>query len=50
MGDKLVNVLGLIVVVAIITAIVSRKNSAAIIRAFGHAFSSSITAALGRSN
>lgn len=48
MGDKLINVLGLIVVVAMITAVVSRRNSSRIIRAFGAAFSNSIRAALGR--
>lgn len=48
MGNRIANIIGLIVVVAMITAIVSRKNSAAIIRAFGQAFSTSIRAALGR--
>lgn len=48
MGDKAMNVVGSIVTVAAITAIVSRPNSAAVIRALGSAFSGSIKAALGR--
>ena len=48
MGNKIANVIGLLIVVAMITAVVSRRNSASIIRAFGQAFSSSIRAALGQ--
>jgi hypothetical protein len=47
-GDKIFNVMGAIVAVAAITAVVSRPNSASVIRAFGDAFSGSISAALGR--
>jgi hypothetical protein len=48
MGDKLFNVLGAIVTVALVTTIVSRPTSATVIRAMGDAFSGSITAALGK--
>lgn len=47
-ADRLFNVMGAIVTVAAITAVVSRPNSASVIRAFGEAFSGSISAALGR--
>jgi hypothetical protein len=47
MGDKALNVIGAIVTVAAITAVVSRPNSAAVVRALGGAFSGSIRAALG---
>lgn len=46
MGEKLFNVLGLIVTVAMVTTIVSRPNSAKVITAMGDAFSGSIKAAL----
>lgn len=45
--ERLFNLLGAIVTVALVTAIVSRRNSANVITAFGNAFSGSITAALG---
>ena len=48
MGDKMFNVLGSIVTVALVTTIVSRPNSATVIRAMGSAFSGSIRAALGK--
>lgn len=48
MGDKVFNVLGSIVTVALVTTIVSRPNSAAVIRESGRAFANSIRAALGR--
>lgn len=48
MGDKLFNVMGAIVTVALVTTIVSRPTSAQVIRAMGDAFSGSIRAALGR--
>lgn len=41
-------ILGAIVMVALITAVVSRPNSARVIRSIGNAFSDSIKAALGR--
>lgn len=47
MGDKLFNVLGAIVTVALVTTIVSRPNSANVIRSLGNAFSGSIRAATG---
>jgi hypothetical protein len=48
MGDRVFNVLGAIVTVALVTTIVSRPNSAAVIRESGRAFSNSIRAALGK--
>jgi hypothetical protein len=47
-GDKLFNVLGAIVTVALVTTIVSRPESATVIRSMGNAFAGSIRAALGR--
>lgn len=47
-GDRLFNVLGAIVTVALVTTIVSRPNSATVIRSLGEAFSGSIRAATGR--
>lgn len=49
MGDKALNIIGLIVVVAIITAVVKSKNSSSVINSMGSAFSGSISAALGNS-
>lgn len=47
-GDRIFNVLGAIVTVALVTTIVSRPQSAQVIRAMGNAFSGSIRAAMGR--
>lgn len=47
-ADRMFNVLGAIVTVALVTTIVSRTTSAQVIRAFGEAFSSSIRAAMGK--
>lgn len=47
MGDRVFNVLGAIVTVALVTTIVSRPTSAAVIRAMGDAFAGSIRAATG---
>lgn len=47
-ADRLFNVLGAIVTVALVTTVVSRSTSASVIRAFGDAFSSSIRAAMGK--
>lgn len=47
-GDKIFNVLGAIVTVALVTTIVSRPTSAQVIKAMGDAFSGSIRAALGK--
>ncbi len=47
MGNQLFNVMGAIVTVALVTTIVSRPNSAAVINSMGNAFSGSIRAALG---
>lgn len=47
MGDKLFNVMGAIVTVALVTTIVSRPTSAQVIQAMGSAFAGSIRAALG---
>lgn len=49
MGDKVFNILGAIVTVALVTAVVSQPNSASVITGFGDAFSGSIRAALGKS-
>lgn len=48
MGDKVFNVLGMIVAVAGITAVVSNKNSAEVVKQMGKAFQGSISAALGK--
>ncbi|UGC97984.1 hypothetical protein [Rhodococcus phage P19] len=45
--NTIVNVLGAIVTVALVTTIVSRTESANVIRSFGDAFSGSIRAAMG---
>jgi hypothetical protein len=47
MGDRLFNVMGAIVTVALVTTIVSRPTSASVINAMGGAFAGSIRAALG---
>lgn len=46
--DKIANIMGAIVTVALVTTIVSRPNSAKVIKAFGDAFSDSISASLGK--
>ncbi len=48
MGDRVFNIFGAIVTVALVTTVVSRPTSAQVIRAMGDAFSGSIRAALGR--
>lgn len=47
-ADKIANVLGAIVTVALVTTVVSRPASAQIIKAFGDAFAGSLRAAQGR--
>jgi uncharacterized membrane protein len=47
MGDRVFNVLTAITTIGLVTAIVSRSNSANIIKAMGDAFAGSIKAALG---
>lgn len=47
MGDKVFNVLGAIVTVALVTTVVSRPTSASVINALGGSFAGSIRAALG---
>lgn len=47
-ADKLFNVMGAIVTVALVTTVVSRSTSASVIRAFGEAFGGSIRAAMGK--
>jgi hypothetical protein len=47
-AQSIVGVLSLIVVLAIITTIVSRQNSATVINALGSFFSNSIRVAMGR--
>ncbi len=46
-GDKIANLLGAIVTVAMVTTIVSRPTSANIIRALGEAFTGALRAATG---
>jgi len=48
MGDRLFNLLGAIVTVALVTTIVMRPASASIINAIGSAFTGAIKAATGR--
>lgn len=45
--DKIVDVMGLIVGVALVTTIVAHPQSANVVKAFGSSFSSSILAAQG---
>lgn len=46
--DRLFNVAGAIVTVALVTTIVSSRNTSQIISSIGEAFSGSIRAAMGR--
>ena len=48
MGDRIFNVMGAIVTVALVTTIVSRPTSAQVIKSMGDAFAGSISAALGK--
>lgn len=48
MGDKIFNIAGSIVTVALVTAVMTDPNSAAVIKGLGDAFSGSIRAALGK--
>lgn len=48
MGDRLFNVLGAIVTVALVTTIVSHPQSASVITSMGNAFAGSIRAAQGK--
>lgn len=45
--DKIVDVMGMIVGVALVTTIVAHPQSANVIKSFGSAFSSSVLAAQG---
>lgn len=47
-ANGIVNVLGAIVTVALVTTVVSHPQSASIIRSFGDAFAGSLRAAQGR--
>lgn len=47
-ADKLFNILGSIVTVALVTTVVSSRNTAGIVSAFGSAFSGSLRAAQGK--
>lgn len=47
-GDRVFNVMGAIVTVALVTTVVSRPQSARVIKAMGDAFAGSISAALGK--
>lgn len=46
--DRVFNIFGSIVVVALVTVIVSSRNSARIIQATGGAFTNSLRTAMGR--
>lgn len=46
--DRLFNVAGAIVTVALVTTVVSRSTSAGVIRSIGEAFAGSIRAAMGK--
>lgn len=48
MGDRVFNVAGAIVTVALVFTIVSHPNSAAVIKAMGSAFAGAIKAATGQ--
>jgi len=45
--NTIINVMGAIVTVALVTTVVANANSANVIRAFGDAFSGSIRASMG---
>lgn len=47
MGDRLFNVVGALITVALVTTIVSRPNSANVIRSLGSAFTGAVRAAMG---
>lgn len=47
-GDKLLNIAGMVVVVALVTTVVARPNSVKVIREIGTAFSGAISSALGK--
>jgi hypothetical protein len=47
-GDKLLNIIGAIVTVALVTTIVARPNSVKVIRELGGAFSGAISSSLGK--
>lgn len=47
-GDKILNILGMIVTVALVTTVVARPNSVKVVRELATGFSSSISAALGK--
>ena len=47
-GDRVFNILGAIVTVALVTTIVTHRDSAKVITAMGSAFSGSIKAAIGK--
>jgi hypothetical protein len=46
-GSGVVNVMGAIVFVALVTTIVAHPNTASVVKAFGDAFSNSLKAAEG---
>ena len=46
--DKIANIAGMIVTVALVTTVVSHPQSAAVIKAMGSAFSGSLQAAMGK--
>lgn len=45
--DNIVDVMGMIVGVALVTTIVAHPNTASVVKSFGSAFSSSVLAAQG---
>lgn len=48
--DKIANILGMIVILAMIAVVVGGKNSAKVIKSLGDAFAGSIQAAAGASD
>lgn len=46
--DKVADILGAIITVALVTTVVSRPNSVRVVQALGGAFTGSIKAAMGR--
>ncbi len=47
-GDRILNIIGAIVTVALVTTIVARPNSVKVIQSVGTAFSGAISSALGK--
>jgi uncharacterized membrane protein len=46
-ADKVFNLLGAIVIVALVTTLVAHKNTSSVVKAFGGAFNNSLKTAMG---